>query len=92
MIDGNPNEFIEGLHYGDERFFILDGVKYLVQGYSVNGKPTIILYALSPEDKCFDWEVSSNDNNYPVEEFEKAKIFNGKSFWEVEKDIQWVDD
>lgn len=33
----------------------------------------------------------SNNKDYPVLEFEKAKIFNGKSFWEAEKDIEWVD-
>lgn len=26
-----------------------------------------------------------------VEAFEEAKIFDGKSFWEVEKEIKWVD-
>ena len=92
MIDGDPNEFIEGLHYGDERFFYFDGVKYFIQGYGLNGKPTLMLYAFYPEDSDLKWIVSSEDYTYPVEEFEKAKIFNGKSFWEVEKDIQWVDD
>jgi hypothetical protein len=24
--------------------------------------------------------------------FQEAKIWNGKSFWEVEQDIEWVDD
>ena len=28
----------------------------------------------------------------PVAEFENARIFNGKTFWEVEKDIEWVDE
>lgn len=30
--------------------------------------------------------------HYPVESFLEAKIWNGKSFWDVEQDIEWVDD
>lgn len=33
MINGDVKEFIDGLYYGDERFFIYDDNKYFVQGY-----------------------------------------------------------
>ena len=29
---------------------------------------------------------------YPVDEFINAKIWNDKTFWQVEQDIEWVDD
>ena len=32
MINGDVNEFIGGLYYGDERFFLYDGNKYFLQG------------------------------------------------------------
>ncbi len=92
MINGDPKEFIDGLHYGDERFFMFSGRKYFVQGYFEGGKPMLILYIFEPEEEfgCV-WKAFSSDENYPVDAFEKAKVFNGKSFWEVEGEIQWVD-
>ena len=48
MIDGNVNEFVDHIQYGDA-------------------------------------------DNYPVNSFLEAPIFNGKIFYEVEKDIKWVD-
>ncbi len=92
MINGNADEFIDGLYYGDERFFLYDEKKYFIQGYYINGKPALMIYILEPVDNEFKWKIISKSNSYPVEQFEKAKIFNGKSFWEVEKEIEWVDE
>lgn len=94
MINGDAREFIDGLYYGDERFFLYNGKKYFVQGYydsSTNEKPMLEVYILEPADNNFEWRAFSEDSNYPVTEFETAKIFDGKTFWEVEKEIEWVD-
>ena len=91
MINGDVNEFIDGLYYGDERFFIFDGRKYLLQGYFEDEKHILELYIIEDPNNDFEWRAYSQDKHYPVNEFENAKIFNGKSFWEVEKDIEWVD-
>ena len=91
MINGNAHAFVEGLHYGDERFFLYNGMKYFIQGYYENDKPMLVLYILDPADNDFKWQVVSDNDDYPVSEFENAKIWNGKSFWEVEKDMTWVD-
>lgn len=91
MINGNAREFIDGLHYGDERFFLYNGNKYFIQGYFEHEKPMLELYILTPSDSSFEWRVFSETNHYPVAEFESAKIFDGKTFWEVEKEIEWVD-
>lgn len=91
MINGNANEFISGLYYGDERFFLYNGKKYFIQGYFENEKPTLELYILEPSDSDFKWQAFSDGKDYPVAEFENAKIFDGKSFWEIEKNIEWVD-
>lgn len=90
MINGDVKEFIDGLHYGDERFFLYNDDKYFIQGYYDDGKPMLELYIIET-DNNFEWREISENNNYPVEKFENAKIFNGKSFWEVEQDIEWVD-
>ena len=91
MINGNAREFIDGLYYGDERFFIFEGNKYFLQGYYVDGKPMLEMYVVENPAVDFAWRMVSNNSEYPVEEFENAKIFNGKSFWEIEKEIEWID-
>ena len=49
------------------------------------------LYIIEDPYNDFEWRAYSQDKHYPVNEFENAKIFNEKSFWEVEKEIEWVD-
>ena len=91
MINGNAKEFIEGLYYGDERFFCFEGNKYFIQGYYIEGKPMLKLYILEPADSNFEWHIISKNESYPVSEFENTPIFNGKTFWQVEQEIEWVD-
>lgn len=91
MINGDVQDFINGLHYGDERFFLFAGKKYFLQGYHVDGKPMLELYVIENPEDDFEWRVISKDNEFPVAEFESAKIFQGKTFWEVEQKIEWVD-
>ena len=90
MINGNSREFINGLYYGDERFFLYNGEKYFIQGYCEDNKYILEIYVIENEENDFHWK-STSQSNYPVEEFEKTKIFNGKTFWEAEKEIEWVD-
>ena len=91
MINGNVNEFLEGLYYGEERFFLYNSNKYFLQGYYVDGKPMLEIYVIENPKVDFEWHIVSDNNEYPVEEFENAKIFGDKSFWEIEKEIEWVD-
>ena len=91
MINGNANEFIDGLYYGDERFFMYNQKKYFIEGWTENDKLMLILYIIEDPHNKFEWSAVSNNNNYPVDKFETADIFDGKTFWEVEKDIEWVD-
>lgn len=91
MINGNANEFIDGLYYGDERFFMYNQKKYFIEGWTENDKLMLILYIIEDPHNKFKWSAVSNNNNYPVDKFETADIFDGKTFWEVEKDIEWVD-
>lgn len=91
MINGDVKEFVDGLYYGDERFFIYAGNKYFMQGYCKANTFTLELYIIENPKNDFEWRACSQDRRYLVSVFEKAKIFNGKSFWEVEKEIEWVD-
>lgn len=38
------------------------------------------------------FDIWGNGENDVKEQFLKAKIFEGKSFWEIEKDIAWYDE
>ena len=80
MINGDAKEFIDGLYYGDERFFNFKGCKYFIQGYYVQGRPMLKLYMLEPTDSDFEWQAISENESYP-----------GKTFWQVEQEIEWVD-
>lgn len=91
MINGDVREFIAGLNYGDERFFIYKGNKYFIQGYCDEEKYMLEVYIIESKNNNFEWKAVSNNKKYPVDEFENAKIFNGKSFWEIEKEIEWLD-
>ena len=91
MINGDPREFIDGLYYGDERFFRYHGCKYFIQGYYTDNKPMLELYILEPPDSGFEWRAVSENGGYPVTEFEDAPIFDGRTFWQAERDIEWTD-
>ena len=43
MIDGNVNEFIDGLHRGAEWWFLYQGKKYFIQGWWKDGLATLVL-------------------------------------------------
>ena len=92
MINGNVNEFIEGLYWGDERIFLYNGQKFFIQGYLKDEALTLFLDRWIPPADDYIWNKAGDRNNYPVEDFLNAKIFDGKSFWEVEQEIEWVDD
>ena len=96
MIGGNPNEFVDGLYYGDERWFIFRNIKYFIQGWVKDGKFTLLLDQIDPDPgtNWRRWEGVKEEekNREVVKSFLDSKIFDGKSFWEVEQEIEWVDD
>lgn len=91
MINGDLKEFVDGLYYGDERAFTYNSQKFFIQGYLTEGKPTLYLDRWEPPSSEYIWKMAGNDKKYPVEEFLKAKIFDNKTFYEIEKEVEWVD-
>ena len=92
MINGNVNEFIDGLYYGDERIFMYKGQKFFVQGFSENGYSTIYLARWEPPCDDYIWVGKHPYGAYDVEAFLAAPIWDGRTFWEAEKEMEWVDD
>ncbi len=38
------------------------------------------------------WEYDDSDYQKCGDAFQKAHIFDGKTFWEVEQEIEWLDE
>lgn len=92
MINGNLKEFVDGLYYGDERVFTYNNNKFFIQGYLKDGKLTLFLDRWEPASDDYIWKRQGTDKSYPVKEFLESPLFDGKTFYEVEKDIEWVDE
>ena len=91
MINGNTSDFVDKLYYGDELWFIYDDIKYLIQGHFEEGTYNLYLFIPYTAGTGYTWVGKGTKDSYPVEEFLNAPLFGGKSFWDVEADIEWVD-
>lgn len=92
MIDGNVNEFVDHMRYGDELIFMFRGQKFFIQGYIENEKATLYLDRWEPPSADYILvEEGSDAKHYPVEEFLKAKVWDGMDFWQAEGEMTWVD-
>ena len=89
MKNGDVYEFVDRIYYGDELWFIYDGKKYFLEGWIEHNTLNLYLYEMTKNGETYTWKGDAK--HYPVESFIKAKIWNGKSFWEVEHDMTWVD-
>ena len=50
------------------------------------------VFQTEPPADGYIWEYNGKSMNEGQELFQSAPIFDGKTFWEVEQEIQWVDD
>ena len=92
MINGDPKEFLEGLFYGGEWFYYFRGHTYHIQSYYDEPNCTIKIDCIdgAPGKDPTYWKISTPGNLIPLIEFEQAKIFDGMTFWEAEKEIRWL--
>ncbi len=95
MINGDVSEFAEGIHSGSEMVFLCDGKKYFIRGWLEirNEAVTSVLCLVTwepPSDDYLRFE-SGPDSDVLAEHFIAAPVFEGKTFWEVEREIEWVD-
>jgi hypothetical protein len=98
MINGNVNEFVNNLDF-EHQAVIYKGHKLFFEG--------VIYYRERREKNKYNFEIYqySLDEIYEkdffsiwcdsvskcIEEFIKAPIFDGKTFWEVEKEMEQID-
>ncbi|MBE6004541.1 MAG: hypothetical protein E7232_10740 [Lachnospiraceae bacterium] len=77
---------------GEELIYTYNGKKYFSQGYTQeNGDYHFELQQWEPIGKTL-WEIDGYSNKESVNLFLKEPLFDGKTFWEIEKQIEWVDD
>ena len=96
MINGNAITFIENLSYEDN-YALFHENKYFFNGCQVrkNDEGKIIevrleVYNLTKNTTVFSVKTPSIQKC--IEAFLNAKIFDEKTFWEAETEIEWVDD
>lgn len=91
MINGNIDEFMDKLWSGEELIYTYNGKKYFSQGYIMDdGKYRFELQRWEPDADIL-WKTEGLSNQDSLEAFLKEPLFDGKTFWEVEKEIEWVD-
>ena len=91
MINGDVNEFLDHIYYGDEVVFLYKKKKYFLQGFTIEGIYTLLLDRWEPATDDYIWVGKGTDDAYPVDVFVNAPIWNGKTFWEVEREFEWID-
>ena len=93
MINGNVNEFIDRIYTYQDTVFIYRGVKYWFQGYMPDDNTVHMeVFQTEPPKDDYVWEYNGNSISEGQDAFQNAPIFDGKTFWEVEAEIKWVDD
>ena len=95
MIDGSPKEFIDKLSYEDH-YVIFQGKKFFLNGCQSkkdeNGNIIdVVLEVYNLTDSRTIFTVTKKSAFECIQDFENAKIWNKKAFWEAESEIEWVD-
>ena len=72
--------------------FVFAGIKYWFQGYTMpNGEVHREIFPYQPPSETCLWEYDGATIEECQNAFLEAPIFNGKTFWDAEQQIEWVD-
>ena len=71
-------------------FFEFDGKRYFIQGWYDSGIHYLVLDYATKSDN-YVWEYSSEDSSKCVKNFLNARLWNGKKFYDAEKEITWLE-
>ena len=89
MKGNSLNEFIDDLYHNPEKEISYQGVRYMIRGYFSPNTNVYTLEActieISPRTL---FSHTSSERHDCVKSFVNAKIFNGMSLYEAEKDIE----
>lgn len=89
MKGNRLNEFIEDMYCNPEKEIIYCEKRYMIAGYVDEKCELYTLEVYTVEKNCKElFKYTSKLRSECVEAFEKAKIFDGKTIYEAEKDIE----
>lgn len=74
MINGDINDFIEKLTYGDEIIFTYHGKKYFIQGFETDGKLTLYLDFWEPPGEDYVWVGVGTDKTTLSKSFSQPHL------------------
>lgn len=89
-MKGNTlNEFMDDLYSmgGPEKEFLYKDKRYFLQCEAVDNMIEMVIFECFGEQK-YIYRCKGKDFAECVKQFEKAKIFDGKTIYEAEKDIE----
>ena len=101
MNNQEMTEFREMLYYGmDNIIFNIAGTMFQINSGWENNAHSITVYKISiifegnEPNENFDEVFSSNAHSAEenIKKFFDEPLFDGKTFWEVEQVIEWVDE
>lgn len=93
MIGGKATDFINRIYSCQDTIFLFHGIKYWFQGYMPNDNSVYmeIVQYQPPSDNIL-WSCTENTIDECMNAFITEPFFDGKSFWDAEQSIAWVDD
>ena len=85
------NEFIDDLYHNPEKEIAYNGKRYMIAGFvnETDGPYTLTVYTIEEDCKTL-FLFTSKDRQECVNAFENTKIFDGKTIYEAEKDIEVI--
>ena len=89
-MKGNTlNEFIDTLYMNCDKEISFHGQRMMIEGWINPGSSQYTLRVFEISETSPElFSVTDADRSVCVSDFEKAKIFEGKTIYEVEKDIE----
>ena len=95
MINGNANNFIDHSTYEEVAVMYNDN-KYFFRGLLYDKKTHNHYYAIDLWDEHDHYvetvyRATAESADECMQQFLSAPIIDGKSFWELEKDMEWIE-
>ena len=92
MINGSTNEFVNRISTCQDTVFIYKGRKYWFQECMPNENTVHMeIVQTDPDAENYVWEYNGSSIKEGQKAFQTAPIFDGKTFWEVEQEMEWAD-
>lgn len=89
MLGNDLNEFMDDMYHNPEKEISYYGKRYMITGYVDETCEFYTVEVYTIETECKElFKFTSKSRFECVEAFEQAKIFDGKTIYEAEKDIE----